>query len=440
MSAAATEAWSSSIQYQAISSIPASKGWQPSATSAVPFGWALDFWTMKIQHIPIRDVTEARWRAAFKLRQVLESLIRCWEEAPRAVPLQRLGIERIRPTFAYGFGCHYFFQNWAQDEAFAGLSQEIFGEFRCGKTQLCHSLAVMAQLPSNMGGANGKVGTGQIGHIRVLIIHIVMIIINIIVFVRITKVAIDDKVFVVEFPNHYISIVTWSNVLNLHRPSMHVYTKLIKPCHSVRLIGLIISDLQPPHSCQVIYIDTEGTFRPDRVRQIAEAKGVSAEAAMDNIVCARCALAATGFSSWKLRHVKAKVGEFFCFKFLTFLTMMWLCGGLPTFPMNKQIVRMWSIEWIIMCFTNGQRLYLWASRTAFGGSSWFDGQWRGSFRLGRCGFHHGWLSCGLFWSWGVGRSTAKVGTGLEQTAEDQWGPGWMVLKTGNSCLAFCCKV
>jgi len=71
---------------------------------------------------------------------------------------------------------------------------EFFGEFRCGKTQLCHSLAVMAQLPPNMGGANGK----------------------------------------------------------------------------------------------VVYIDTEGTFRPERLRQIAEGKGVSAEAAMDNIVYARC--------------------------------------------------------------------------------------------------------------------------------------------------------
>lgn len=71
---------------------------------------------------------------------------------------------------------------------------ELFGEFRCGKTQLCHSLSVMAQLPNNMGGANGK----------------------------------------------------------------------------------------------VIYIDTEGTFRPERIRQIAESKGVSAEAAMDNIVYARC--------------------------------------------------------------------------------------------------------------------------------------------------------
>jgi len=71
---------------------------------------------------------------------------------------------------------------------------ELFGEFRCGKTQLCHSLAVMAQLPPNMGGANGK----------------------------------------------------------------------------------------------VVYIDTEGKFRPERLRQIAESKGVSADAAMDNIIYARC--------------------------------------------------------------------------------------------------------------------------------------------------------
>jgi len=71
---------------------------------------------------------------------------------------------------------------------------ELFGEFRCGKTQVCHSLAVMAQLPPNLGGANGK----------------------------------------------------------------------------------------------VVYIDTEGTFRPERIRQIAEGKGVSADAAMDNIIYARC--------------------------------------------------------------------------------------------------------------------------------------------------------
>ncbi|CAG8494290.1 14776_t:CDS:10 [Funneliformis caledonium] len=33
---------------------------------------------------------------------------------------------------------------------------EAFGEFRTGKTQIAHTLCVVAQLPSNMGGTNGK--------------------------------------------------------------------------------------------------------------------------------------------------------------------------------------------------------------------------------------------------------------------------------------------
>lgn len=33
---------------------------------------------------------------------------------------------------------------------------EVFGEFRCGKTQLCQTLCVTCQLPKSMGGANGK--------------------------------------------------------------------------------------------------------------------------------------------------------------------------------------------------------------------------------------------------------------------------------------------
>jgi RecA/RadA recombinase len=34
---------------------------------------------------------------------------------------------------------------------------EVYGEFRCGKTQLSHTLAVVAQLPVSRGGGNGKV-------------------------------------------------------------------------------------------------------------------------------------------------------------------------------------------------------------------------------------------------------------------------------------------
>lgn len=37
-----------------------------------------------------------------------------------------------------------------------GSITEVFGEFRTGKTQLCHTLAVTCQLPISHGGGEGK--------------------------------------------------------------------------------------------------------------------------------------------------------------------------------------------------------------------------------------------------------------------------------------------
>ena len=37
-----------------------------------------------------------------------------------------------------------------------GSITELFGEFRTGKSQLCHTLAVTCQLPIDMGGAEGN--------------------------------------------------------------------------------------------------------------------------------------------------------------------------------------------------------------------------------------------------------------------------------------------
>ncbi|WWC98391.1 meiotic recombinase Dmc1 [Kwoniella sp. B9012] len=70
---------------------------------------------------------------------------------------------------------------------------EVFGEFRTGKTQLCHTLCISTQLPEDQGGASGKVA----------------------------------------------------------------------------------------------FIDTEGTFRPDRVKAVADRYGVDAAMALDNVLCAR---------------------------------------------------------------------------------------------------------------------------------------------------------
>ena len=41
-----------------------------------------------------------------------------------------------------------------------------------------------------------------------------------------------------------------------------------------------------PAHAQVCYIDTENTFRPERIRQIAEANGIDPTEALDNIMCA----------------------------------------------------------------------------------------------------------------------------------------------------------
>lgn len=38
----------------------------------------------------------------------------------------------------------------------SGSITEIYGEFRCGKTQLCHTLAVTCQIPVSSGGGEGK--------------------------------------------------------------------------------------------------------------------------------------------------------------------------------------------------------------------------------------------------------------------------------------------
>lgn len=88
---------------------------------------------------------------------------------------------------------------------------EVFGEFRCGKTQLSHTMSVIAQLPKDMGGAEGKVA----------------------------------------------------------------------------------------------YIDTEGTFRPERITQIAERFGVDPETTQDNITYARAV------NSEHQMELLNKVAEFF---------------------------------------------------------------------------------------------------------------------------------
>lgn len=40
---------------------------------------------------------------------------------------------------------------------FHAHNSAVYGEFRTGKTQLAHTMSVVAQLPPDLGGASGKV-------------------------------------------------------------------------------------------------------------------------------------------------------------------------------------------------------------------------------------------------------------------------------------------
>ncbi|MBW0496954.1 hypothetical protein O181_036669 [Austropuccinia psidii MF-1] len=119
---------------------------------------------------------------------------------------------------------------------------EVYGEFRCGKTQLCHTLCVTTQLPTDMGGGAGKVA----------------------------------------------------------------------------------------------YIDTEGTFRPERIRAIAERFGMEPEAVLDNIIVGRAANSEHQMEL--IIHLAAKFAEDGDFKLLVCFRILIALEGSYKKLITKKIV------------------------------------------------------------------------------------------------------
>lgn len=106
---------------------------------------------------------------------------------------------------------------------------------------------------------------------------------------------------------------------------------------------------------QVVYIDTEGTFRPERIRQIAESKGVSPSDAMDNIVYAR---RGDGVTEWRGDWFSAERSKF---------------ANTPRSqdPKGRQTCKIIQTCVTTICFY--KVLHLWAFGAALGRSRWFDG-------------------------------------------------------------------
>ncbi|KAJ9668492.1 Meiotic recombination protein dmc1 [Coniosporium apollinis] len=138
-----------------------------------------------------RTLLKIKGFSEIKVDKVKEAIQKCQPAAHGFITAQELGQQRRR-VVKISTGSKQF--DSILGGGFQSMSiSEVFGEYRCGKTQLSHTMSVVAQLPKDMGGAEGKVA----------------------------------------------------------------------------------------------YVDTEGTFRPERIQQIAERFGVDPDQALDNISYAR---------------------------------------------------------------------------------------------------------------------------------------------------------
>lgn len=138
-----------------------------------------------------RTLLKIKGFSEIKVEKIKEAIAKCQPSAGSFMTAQELGQQRKR-VLKISTGSKQF------DSILGGGFQtmsisEVFGEYRCGKTQLSHTMSIIAQLPKDLGGAEGKVA----------------------------------------------------------------------------------------------YIDTEGTFRPERIAQIAERFGVDPDSAQENISYAR---------------------------------------------------------------------------------------------------------------------------------------------------------
>uniref|UniRef100_A0A8D0ZBQ4 RecA family profile 1 domain-containing protein n=1 Tax=Sus scrofa TaxID=9823 RepID=A0A8D0ZBQ4_PIG len=93
----------------------------------------------------------------------------------------------------------------------------------------------------------------------------------------------------------YYSLLDWLKSCNQHKSHVNLYTHLYK-VYSLLLIlinfNCFLVTAQLPGAGgysggKIIFIDTENTFRPDRLRDIADRFNVDHDAVLDNVLYAR---------------------------------------------------------------------------------------------------------------------------------------------------------
>ncbi|KAK7181885.1 DNA repair protein rad51 [Paraphaeosphaeria sporulosa] len=102
-----------------------------------------------------RSLAKIKGFSEIKVDKVKDALAKCQPSGGGFQTAHDLGQQRKR-VLKISTGSKQF--DAILGGGFATMSiSEVFGEFRCGKTQLSHTMSVITQLPKDLGGAEGKV-------------------------------------------------------------------------------------------------------------------------------------------------------------------------------------------------------------------------------------------------------------------------------------------
>ncbi|KAM0719973.1 hypothetical protein Q7P37_004108 [Cladosporium fusiforme] len=117
---------------------------------------ASGFYTVSAVHsLHSKQLLKIRGFSEVKVEKVKDAIKKCLPNGGGFMTSADLAVRRKR-CFRISTGS----RQWDSilNEGFqSGSINEVYGEFRCGKTQLSHTMAVIAQLPKEKGGAEGRV-------------------------------------------------------------------------------------------------------------------------------------------------------------------------------------------------------------------------------------------------------------------------------------------
>ncbi|KAH0906989.1 hypothetical protein HID58_038816 [Brassica napus] len=163
-----------------------------------------------------------------------------------------------------------------------GSITELYGEFRSGKTQLCHTLCVTCQLPMDQGGGEGKAmyidaeGTFRPQRLLQIADSASQLHAQRQEIIQITSGSRElDKVLE--------GGIETGSITELYGEFRSGKTQL---CHTLCVTCQLPMD-QGGGEGKAMYIDAEGTFRPQRLLQIADRFGLNGADVLENVAYAR---------------------------------------------------------------------------------------------------------------------------------------------------------